>query len=226
MRTMTSACGLALALVVLRDTCPAAEGPPPIEQVEIKADRAFYVNGKPFFPLMAWLQDAGNFPVLKSCRMNTTAGYWPTSSGTKDVTEYLTLVEKAGLYGVMPFDPRLKGRPSLLGYIHDDEPDLPRQVSDAEVVPGPQLIVNRKTPLWKLVDGVTHSWSVLDPLEGASVTIRLERPVTVESLALWLTISKGLAVAKDVSFEGDGKEVLKATLEAKKGQQSPPRSRS
>jgi hypothetical protein len=60
---------------------------------------------------------------------------------------------------------------------------------------------------------------VLDPLEGAAVTIRLKRPVTVESLGVWLTISKGISVAKDVAFEGDGKEILKTTLESKKGQQ-------
>ena len=55
------------------------------------------------------------------------------------------------------------------------------------------------------MDGVTHSWSVLDPLEKAAVTIRLKQPVTVESVAVWLTISTGLAVAKEVAFEGDGK---------------------
>jgi hypothetical protein len=178
----------------------AADGPPPIGKVEIKANRVFHVNGEPFFPLMSWLQDAENFPAVKACGMNATAGYWPGTGGTKDGVEYLELVQEAGLYGVMPFDPRLKAHPYLLGYIHDDEPDLPRQVSDAETVPGAGLRINRKTPLWKLVDGVTHTWSVLDPLEGAAVTIRLKRPVTVESVAVWLTISKGISVAKDVAF--------------------------
>ena len=138
------------------------------------------------------------------------------------MAEYLALVQKAGLYGVMPFDARLKGHPSLLGYIHGDEPDLPHQVSDADVVPAPALKINRSTPLWKIVDGVSHSWSVLDPLDKAVVTIRLKQPVTVESLAVWPTISAGLAVAKEVSFEADGKEILRATLEAKKGQQKFP----
>jgi len=198
---------------------PAAEPPAPVEKVEIGANRAFHVNGKPLFPIMAWLQDAENFPAVRACGMNTTAGYWPGSGGTKDAAEYIELVAKAGLYGVMPFDERLKGHPSLLAYIHDDEPDLPHQVNDAEIVPGSHLRVNRSTPLWKLVDGVTHTWSVLDPLEDASLTIRLQGPVTVESLAAWLTVSPGLAVAKDVSFEGDGKEILRATLENQKGRQ-------
>ena len=32
--------------------------------------------------------------------MNTTAGYWQGSSGTNDVTNFLPLVQQAGLYGV------------------------------------------------------------------------------------------------------------------------------
>ena len=210
----------ACLLAALLGAGALAAAPPPIETVETAPNRAFHVNGKPFFPIMAWLQDADKFPLVAECGMNATAGYWPKSSGTADVTEYLPLVWKAGLYGVMPFDARLKGHPALLAYIHDDEPDLPRQVSDAEVVPGPGLTINRSTPLWKIVDGVWHSWSVLDPLQGAQVTIRLKEPVTVTGLAVYVTTSKGLAVAKDVTFEGDGKEILRATLKAEKGRQA------
>jgi hypothetical protein len=213
-------CHAACLLGALAQLASAAGPLPPIEKVEIEANRAFSVNGRPFFPLMAWLQDAENFPAVKACGMNTAAGYWPGSSGTDDVAEYLELVARAGLYGVMPFDERLQGHASLLGYIHDDEPDLPHQVSDAEVVPAEHLRINRSTPLWKLVDGVWHTWSVLDPLEGAAVTVRLDEPVTVESLAVWLTVSPGLAVAKEVSFEGDGKPIARATLESKKGKQT------
>jgi hypothetical protein len=43
--------------------------------------------------------------------------------------------------------------------------------------------------------------------------------VTVQSLTVWLTISSGLAVAREVCFLGDGKEILRATLENKKGEQ-------
>lgn len=197
----------------------AAEPAAPIESVQLTSNRVIQVNSRPFFPIMAWLQDAENLEAARDCGMNTTAGYWPGSSGTKDVVEYQALVAKAGLYGVMPFDPRLKGHPQLLGYIHDDEPDLPHQVSDAEVTPAPNLKINRGTPLWKIVDGVTHSWSVLDPMEGAAITIKLKRAVTVERLAIWPTISTGLAVAKDVEFEGEGKPLLKAAVEAKKGRQ-------
>ncbi len=218
-----TAYGVALAIFVPAVILAAAEDAVPrIERVEIGPRREFRVNDRPFFPLMAWLQDADNFPAINACAMNATAGYWGGSSGTQNVAQYLELVAQAGLYGVMPYAADLKGHDHLLGYIHDDEPDLPQQVSDAEVVPGPGLAINRKTPLWKVVDGVTHTWSVLDPLQGAQLTVRLKQPVTVHSLAVWLTVSKGLPLAKEIAFSGDGKEILQATLQPEKGQQKWP----
>lgn len=101
---------------------PAA--PEPIQKVEVRADRAFLVNGKPFFPLFAWLQDARNFPMLKECGMNATAGALPRTSGVANVAGYLELVRQAGLYGIVPYEAGMKGSPALLGYIHGDEPDL------------------------------------------------------------------------------------------------------
>ncbi len=206
-------------LFIFSPRAEAADAPPPIRKVEINENRALQVNGKPFFPIMAWLQDAKNFPLVKSCGMNTTAGYWGGSSGTKNAAAYLKLVADAGLYGVMPFDKELKGHPKLLAYIHGDEPDLPHKVSDATVTAAPHLKINKSTPLWKLVDGVTHSWSVLDPLENAAVTIKLKKEVTVVKLGIHLTVSKNLPVAKKVSFAGDGKKIAEATLEKKKGRQ-------
>ncbi len=215
---------LRCALLALLTSYPAeavpqgAASPQAVETVEIR-DRAIHVNGKPFFPIMCWLQDPANFPLARECGMNTTAGYWKGSGGTNSVLEYLGLVEKAGLYGVMPFDPGLKGNKALLGYIHDDEPDLPRQVSDAAIEPSAKLRINRKTPLWKLLDGDLSSWSVLDPLEGASFTIRLAKPVTVRSLAVSVTVSKGLSLPKEISFAAGGAELLRTALEPKPGRQ-------
>jgi len=211
-----------VSLISVAPIHAAAAEPDRIERVEIGTRREFRVNDQPFFPLMAWLQDPGNFPAVKQCGMNTTAGYWSGSGGTANVVEYMQQVQGAGLYGVLPYDPGLKNHPSLLGYIHDDEPDLPRQVSDAEVVPGEGLIINRSTPLWKIVDGVRHTWSVLDPLADASITIRLPKPVTAGSVAVWPTVSTGMPVAKEVAFYGDGRELVVVTLEAKKGQQKSP----
>ena len=74
---------------------------------------------------------------------------------------------------------------------------------------------------------MTHSWSVLDPLDKASVTIRLKKPVTVESLAVWSTVSSGLAVAKEVAFEADGKAKFSARpWSRKKGRQKFPLAKS
>lgn len=213
---------LMLSLAVGSQAVQGAEPAPAIARVGLTPNRAFEINGEPFFPLMAWLQDAKNFPSVRQCGMNTTAGYWTGSSGTKDVAEYQALVAQAGLYGVMPFDLRLKGHPQLLGYIQDDEPDLPHQVSDAEIAPAANLRINRGTPLWKILDGVTHTWSVLDPLDGAQLTVRLAAPVTVERLTIWLTVAPDLAVAKDVEFEADDKPLARATLESKRGGQHVP----
>jgi hypothetical protein len=118
MNRVTVFAGPAVFLVLGPLLSVAAAQVPPIERVNLTPGRVFQVNGEPFFPLMAWLQDAANFPAARECGMNTTAGYWTGSSGTKDVVEYQALVAEAGLYGVMPFDPRLKGHPQLLGYIH------------------------------------------------------------------------------------------------------------
>jgi len=197
----------------------AGTGIEPIETVTIDANRAIVVNHKVFFPIMIWLQDPTNFSSARAAGINTVAGYWRGSGGTKDVVEYLEQVRKAGFYGVMPFDERLKGNPALLAYIHDDEPDLPSLMSDANILPGKGLRINEKTPLWKIFDGVTHSWSVLDPLQGAEFTLRLNQPVEVQGLAIWLTISEDLAVAKDVSFIADGTEIARKALENKTGRQ-------
>ncbi len=208
-------------VVLLLGLCCArclSDPPPGVKTVELRG-RVFVLNGKPFFPLFSWLQDPRNFASARECGMNATAGYHRGAGGTKNIREYADQIAQAGLYGVLQYDPSLKGHPILLGYIHDDEPDLDHKESDAKVEPGPGLRLNRSTPLWKVLDGVTHSWSVLDPMADASLTVRLNKPVTATHLAIHLTVSPGLTLPTQVAFEADGKEILKATLEAQKGQQ-------
>lgn len=192
---------------------------PPIENVTIGDRRELRVNDQPFFPLMIWLQDPGNWPRAAEAGINTIAGYWPGSGGTADVVDYYQRIQAAGFYAVLPFDRRLKGASHLLGYLHGDEPDLTHLVSDARIEAGAGLRINSSAPLWKLVDGVTSSWSVLDPLLGAEVTIPLEAPVTIRAVAVHLTISPGLAVARQVTFLGDGKPVLTTPLAGERGRQ-------
>lgn len=205
---------------ILATACVAQEDVgrlPAIEKVEIR-HRAFYVNGKPFFPLMAWLQGTQNLALVKASGMNATAGY-TGAGGRRNIAAYLVQAQQTGLYGVMPFEETLKGNPSLLGYIHGDEPDLTRQVSDARVEGAKTLHLNPQTPLWKLVDGDLNSWSVLDPLDGASVTIHLPAPVTLASVGLAVTISKGLALPKEIILESGGKELLRTAVAGQRGRQ-------
>lgn len=60
-----------VSLVEAGSAMEAAEAPG-IEKVEIQPSGAIRVNGKPFFPIMAWLQGPENFPTIKSCGMNTS----------------------------------------------------------------------------------------------------------------------------------------------------------
>ena len=189
-----------------------------IAQVEIR-DRAFRVNGQPFFPIMGWLQPPKNLALLKECGFNTTAGYWGGAGGTKNAAEFVELARQAGLYAVMPFQPALQANANILGYIHDDEPDLDRKVSDARVEAGTNLHLNPSTPLYKLVDGDLSSWTVLDPLEGSSVRIRAARPATIVSVGVALTVSPGLSLPKELIFESGGKELLKVALAPQRGRQ-------
>ncbi|MCX8038708.1 MAG: hypothetical protein N3D11_16970 [Candidatus Sumerlaeia bacterium] len=200
-----------------------AEGAPlpPIQKVEI-VNRAIHVNGEPFFPIMAWLQGSANFPLLRECGMNATAGANLRRDQGQTLRDYLDLMQKSGLYGIVPYRDDIKGHPVLLGYIHGDEPDLPHDESDADVVAASELRINPQNPLWKLVDGDLSSWTVLDPLEGAAVTINLKQPVTVTSLAVHLTVSNGLSVAREIAFEADGKEILRTAVAPKRGRQQFP----
>lgn len=192
---------------------------PAIQTVATSSDRAILVNGRPFLPIMAWLQPPENFSVLKKCGMNSTAGYWPGSGGTKDVAEYMKRIEEAGLYGIMPYHASLHNHPNLLGYIHDDEPDLPRQVSEAKVTPGKDLRINTRKPLWKMVDGDETSWSVLDPLQDAEWTLVLNQPESVQQIAIWVTTSPGLSLPEEVVVSVNGNQAGRFSLEPKRGKQ-------
>jgi len=211
-------CLVLLSVCVLGAARGAEPSLPPIDKVEIR-DRAFLVNGQPFFPIMGWLQPPRNLALLKECGFNTTAGYWGGSGWTTNAAEYVEAARRAGLYAVMPFQPALKGNPNLLGYIHDDEPDLDRKVSDARIEPGKGLHLNPSTPMYKLVDGDLTSWTVLDPLDGSSVTIRLAEPAVIVSVGVALTVSPGLSLPREMTFESGGKELLKVAPVPRNGRQ-------
>jgi len=188
---------------------------PPIQRVEIGAQQEIRVNGAPFFPIMGWLQSSENLPLVKQCGFNTMAGFYAdTPEKMAGIVPYLDELRKVGLYGVMPYDSRVKGHPALLGYIHDDEPDMDEMVSDAVVEPGPGLKIGR--PLWGMIDGNTGNWVPLDPVENASFTIRLTQPVTVTSFAVTVTVYEGVSWIKELRFEGDGKEIARQQIDPQK----------
>lgn len=197
----------------------AAPQPPAIDTVACAAPRRLEVNGQPFLPIMIWLQDPERFPQAHAAGINTICGYWPGSGGTADVVEYYQRVAEAGFYAVLPYHAGLRGQDKLLGYIHDDEPDLTNQVSEARITPSAGLRINNGTPLWRILDGVTSSWSVLDPLDGAALTITPKEPVTLSRVGLWLTISPGLAVAKEVELRSGDRLLAQVSLENRRGQQ-------
>ena len=108
---------------------------------------------------------------------------------------------------------KLKSSPALLAWMQNDEPDNPVTRSNAEVVPGKGVIVNSSRPLYMMVDGKPDTSAVLDPMAGASFTIKLKVPVTAVAVAVQSTANPKEAVAKEVAFEAGGKEILKVTLE-------------
>lgn len=208
---------VAVSIVVLCTVASlvGAEKSAPIRSVTIGENAELRVNGQPFLPLMLWLQSDARIADGLAAGVNTFAG----NGGRLSSRDYLDALGAAGLYGIVDFDQRSIGHPALLGWIHGDEPDLPRTVNDAQVAAGEGLRVNNSTPLERILDGVTHSWSVLDPLQGAAVTVRLKEPALIHRVSLWLTISGNLSVAKDVALLADGREILAATLKKEKGEQ-------
>jgi hypothetical protein len=196
----------------------AAEAPP-IRKVEIGPNRELRVNGEPFFPIMLWLQSEERIGDGLRSGINTFCGYGSDELSRK---EFLDQLGQNGLYGIVHFgdDHRdVLDHPARLGWIQGDEPDLPRKVNDAVVTPGPGMRTNPSNPLSQMLNGETGSWPVIDPLLNGQFTIKLKAPVTVESIALWPLVYQQMPVAKEVVFTAGGKEILKATLEKKRGQQ-------
>ncbi len=191
----------------------------PIQSVTLGEHREFRVNGKPFLPIMLWLQSHNRIADGKAAAVNTFCA----NGGDLGDKAYLDALAENDLYGVLSVSDGaagLKSHPHLLGWIHGDEPDMPRKKSDATVKAADRMNVNPKTPYARIVDGEPHSWTALDPLNGAEFTIKLDKPVTVERLAVWLTLSGEMPVARKMVFRGDGEKLLEAELEKKKGEQA------
>ena len=78
-----------------------------------------------------------------------------------------------------------------------------------------ELKVNPKSPLERMFDAATNKWAILDPLQGASFTVKLQKPVTITKLRIMPgnDRDKTLPQIKNAVFLGDGRLIAKATLE-------------
>lgn len=106
-------------LILSLPALPPPSGPeplPPIEKVEIGRHRELRVNGRPFFPLMSWLQSPSRFPALRELGFNTFCG-----GRARDLCE---AAEKAGGYAMPSFEADFRGHRAVLAWIQGDEPDL------------------------------------------------------------------------------------------------------
>ena len=111
---------LAVAVCVVVNTAVAQEASRPAEPAAPK-----WKNGPPadehFFPIAVWLQDPKNAARYKAAGINVYVGLWrgPT-------TNQLAELQRAGLSvicGQNRAGLENKDHPSIVGWMHDDEPD-------------------------------------------------------------------------------------------------------
>lgn len=96
----------------------------PIKSVTVGDNGEFLVNGKPFLPIMSWLQGAKSFPMLRGLAINTFCG----SSSRTTAKDHCDAAAAAGGYSIPSFGQDGQGaigHAALLGWIHGDEPDMP-----------------------------------------------------------------------------------------------------
>ncbi|NLF31635.1 MAG: hypothetical protein GX591_12200 [Planctomycetes bacterium] len=122
-------CALIVVATLAVALAPAGAAPAtgpldPIEQVEIGPNREFRVNGEPFLPIMSWAQGSGSYGMLRSLGFNTFCG--GGRSG-----EAAGAAKAAGGYLIPDFTRTLIGNPSVLAWIHGDEPDMPQRRQQA-----------------------------------------------------------------------------------------------
>lgn len=191
----------------------------PIHTVSIGANREFIVNGKPFLPILGWMQNPINFPDIKAAGINTISGYYRPKDGTADLNtadQYGTVVWKNGMYFLPNFDlkypeemARIKSAPYLLAWLQPGAPDKIKRKSDA-VITSSKLKIDAKRPLNLLTDGDPQTAAYLSPMLNAEVTIRYPKPVTVNRFILGNGADG--AKANEVAIFAAGKEIFRGNL--------------
>ena len=117
-----------VALVLLCGPAMAQDKLPAIKRVKIGANREFLVNGKPFLPIMSWLQSPRIYGKLRGLGFNTFCG-------TRKPKEATDAAKAAGGYMIPGFSKDVIGHSHLLAWIHGDEPDMPRKQEDKSFKP-------------------------------------------------------------------------------------------
>ncbi|MEX1241064.1 MAG: hypothetical protein WEB30_15175 [Cyclobacteriaceae bacterium] len=106
---------LILLFLLIGSGLQAQEALKPIRKVEIGKNREFIVNDRPFLPIISWAQPPKNYPLLQKLGFNTHAGQADPA-----------LAWESGCYAVPGFKKEKMGAGNILGWIFDDEPDMPR----------------------------------------------------------------------------------------------------
>ena len=107
---------LSTILILLGRVDTSAQTPlPPIKKVVIGENSEFLVNGKPFLPIMSWAQPPANYARLDALGFNTHAG-----NADPEVAR------QSGSYVVPGYKVEKVANDNILGWIFDDEPDMPR----------------------------------------------------------------------------------------------------
>jgi hypothetical protein len=140
--------------------------------------------------------------------------------------ELLRRIADKGLYGVLGADAEVFGHPKLLGLTQEDQPDRPVTMMPTPPMPVKidAAILNRPhRPHGAAQEAFdptsTEEGVLLETMQGAEVKVKLARPVTVSSLAVWIVPVATREDAKEMVFLADGKEVLKASLKREPGKQ-------
>ncbi|NIA22189.1 MAG: carbohydrate-binding protein [Anaerolineaceae bacterium] len=106
-----------------------------------------------------------------------------------------------------PADPVLQENPK---YFYKTKPDIPQTLSSIQVKALKNMSQNWQRPLVAMFDG-TRASAVVENLNGGQVEVTLSKPVTVVEFSV--TPQPRYVNPKEMSFQVDGKEVLKINLE-------------
>ena len=88
------------------------------------SNKEVLVDGKPFFPIMQWLQNASSMATQKQYGINTFLGQGDASTALA----YCNAAQQQGVYAVPIWNAAqvdgVKSHPAFLGWVFGDEPDL------------------------------------------------------------------------------------------------------